>query len=162
MQAGVGVFAVRSLFRMAYMYGPPTSENAAALRRFVWEVSLSTGFGTVAWGLVAAYHWRMYRRWGRVPRVLAANREGMILTRLGWWRMRERRWAASEIAAVELRPTRLNPAWKRTEAWLYIHRQQGRRLCFHLPSTDSKLPGRIALCLATALGVGLKADRTQT
>jgi hypothetical protein len=76
--------------------------------------------------------------------VLTASREGLILSRLGIWRMRERRWPASEITAIELRPIRGNLNWRRTVADLYIRRQKGRPLHFRLSSADASLPARIA------------------
>lgn len=103
----------------------------------------------------AAYHWWKYRRWGRVPRVLTAGADVLTESRLGWWRMRERRWPASEIKAIQLRPVWGNLSRKLTVAKLYIHPRQGRRLLFVLSSADPQLPSRIAERLASVLGCPL-------
>jgi hypothetical protein len=98
------VLVLRVLWRMLHLYGPPDPQSVAAVQLFAAGILTSLAIDlAVLWGL-AAYELWMYRRWGRVPRVLTASDEGLILSRLGWLRMRERRWPASEITGVELRP----------------------------------------------------------
>ena len=123
-----------------------------AMRRLTIEIVISASVLALFWWIIAAYEWWMYRRWGRVPRVLTASQKGLILSRLGWWRMRERMFPTSEIKAIELRPVKGNLNWKRTVTNLYIHRHKGWRLRFRLSSSDSQLPRRIAQQLTSKLG----------
>lgn len=105
----------------------------------------------VLWWTCAAYSRRMYRRWGRVPRILTATKNGLALSRLGWWQMRERTWPAAEITAIDFRPIRGNINWKQTAGDLYVRRVKRRRLHFRLSSSDPQLPGYIAKQLALTL-----------
>jgi hypothetical protein len=107
------------------------------------------------WGS-AAYHFRMYRRFGRVPCTLTASKDELILTRVGWWNIRERKWPASEITSIEFKAIKGNLNRRRALASLRIKRAKGRRLYFRLSSTDPLLPGRIAEKLASTLGCPLK------
>jgi hypothetical protein len=144
----MGILVVQTLWRMLYQIGPPNPEPNPALihsaRDFAESLWISIGIAVFFWWSFGAFEWWSYHRWGRVPRILTANNEGLSLSWLGWWRMRERKWPASEITAVELRPLRTNLNWTRTAADLYIHRRKGRRLRYRLSSSDSQLPSRIA------------------
>jgi hypothetical protein len=129
---------------------PASPELAHAAHRFA-ERFLIFGVSSAAiWWSFAAYSWWMYHRWGRVPRVLSASREGLVLSSLGWWRMRERRWPVAQIEAIQLRLVK-HLSRKRTVADLYIHRAKGRRLRFRLSSPQQELPARIAERLSRAL-----------
>jgi hypothetical protein len=129
---------------------PPVIANE--LRRITtWMVIYGAVKAFFWWG-IAAYAWWKYRRWGRVPRVLTASDEGLILSRPGWRRISERRWSIREIKAIELHPVWGNLKWKRTVADLYIQRHRGRRLRFRLSSPDPHLPSRIANQLKLKLG----------
>jgi hypothetical protein len=113
------------------------------LRTFVGVIS-GWALTAVVWEGFGFYAWFMYRRWGRVPRVLTADESGLVLSWLGWWWIRERRWPAEEITALELRVIKghLNP-W-RTVAVLHVRRLNGRTRRFRLSSADPELPRRIA------------------
>jgi len=133
-----------------------TSRDAVA---WAWHLSVGILFDAVVMALfcwiLAAYEWLRFRHWGRVPLILTASNEGLVSSRLGLWRMRERRWPADQIVAVELRPAWGNLSWKRTVAYLYFRRSKGRPLFFILSSSDSQLPSRIAQRLAFVLGCPL-------
>lgn len=123
------------------------------LQNYAWLL-LALALTPVIWSLLAIHYLHMYRHWGRVPRILTVNRENLVLSWLGFWRTRERRWPASEITAVELRPIRGNLNWRRTVADLYIRRQKGRAIHFRLSSADAALPARIAEQVRGVLGFG--------
>ena len=123
-----------------------------AMHRSIARIAIVMCIDAVFWWGLAAYFWWKYRRWGRVPRVLGANDQGLALSRLGWRRMRQQIWPASDIKAIELRPVTGNLNWTRTVADLYIHRHKGRRLHFRLSSPDPQLPARIAEQLKSTLG----------
>lgn len=108
--------------------------------------------GALVWGGFGLDTWFRYRRWGRVPRVLAVDESGLVFSWLGWWRMREKRWAAEEISSIDLRVIRghLNP-W-RTVAILYVRHRKGMARRFRLSSADPELPHRIARRLSEILG----------
>jgi len=152
----IGVSIFRMVWQLTYALRQPTREQIVALRHFGAEIFIPTGIGVLFWWALGAYHCRMYYRWGQIPRVLTANEHGLILSRLGWWHMQERRWPASEIATIELRPVRGNLNCKRTVSHLFIRLRNGRRLRFRLSTSVSLLPGRIAERLALALGCPLK------
>jgi len=129
---------------------PPDIANE--FRRISTSMVISGTMQAFFWWGLAAYAWWKYHRWGRVPRVLTANDEGLILSHLGWRRMSERRWPIGEIKAIELRPVWGNLNWKRTVADLYVERHCGRRLRFRLSSPDAHLPSCIANQLSLKLG----------
>ncbi len=108
------------------------------------------------WWILAAYHWRMYRRWGHVPRVLIASEKGLTYSHVGWWRMRERFWTPGEIERVELRHLKWNLSRKRVVYVLSIHPVKGRRLRFHLSEKESPPAKDIAQGLALTLGCALQ------
>jgi hypothetical protein len=147
----VGIAIVRLLWLMLNELGPPPPDLVADFRRVCVRATLCFGIPSLAYCGAAIFNWWTYRRWGRVPRVLAADNAGLALSRLAFWKMREQKWPASEITAIELRPVRGNLNWTRTVADLCIRRRQGRRLRFRLSSADSQLPGRIASRLSAML-----------
>jgi hypothetical protein len=69
--------------------------------------------------------------------------------------MRERIWAATEIASIELRPLKYNLPWTGNASLLLIKRRKGRRPHYRLSSRDPLLPNEIAKQLADALGCPL-------
>jgi hypothetical protein len=150
-KAVAGILLARTVWQLVHRTGRLTSDQAVVVWRMVAGALTTAGISALCWWALAAYEWRMYHRWGRVPRVLTANDESLTLSRLGWWRMRQRVWPANDITAVELRPVKGNLLWKRTVADLYLFRRHGRRLRFRLSSPDPLLPGRIAQRLASAL-----------
>jgi hypothetical protein len=108
------------------------------------------------WLAVAAHQGWMYHRWGRVPRVLTATGEDLVLSRLRWWRLRERKWMLNEITGIQLRPIHMNLNPRHTAADLYINRRKGlRRLHFRLSSPDPHLARQIAERMAAVLGLPL-------
>ncbi len=131
---------------------------AAAGRKRV--VPFSIGGGISRWaealfcGIYSVFSWRRYHRWGRVPRVLLANKDGLTLSYLGWFWMRRKHWPAGEITAIELRPVRGNLTWWRTAADLRILRQKRMPLSFRLSTSDSQLPGQITARIRSLLGHG--------
>lgn len=116
---------------------------------------LPTSIAACLWWCGAFYYWWMYLHWGRVPRIVTADENELTDSRLGWWRMLERKWPASDITGVELRVLRRFFKWESTTAILYIRRRTGRRLIFRLSSRDSDLPRRIAEQLAFKFGCPL-------
>jgi hypothetical protein len=84
----------------------PGPDTVAAVHRFLWQTLPYYGIGGLGWLGCAAYESWMYRRWGRVPRVLTTDAEGLAYSRLGWMRIRERKWPASELTGIELRLTK--------------------------------------------------------
>ena len=123
------------------------------------QAVLRVTFATIEalfWWILAAYHWRMYRRWGHVPRVLIASEKGLTYSHVGWWRMRERFWTPGQIERVELRHLKWNLSRKRVVYVLSIHPVKGRRLRFHLSGKDSPLAKDIAQGLALTLGCALQ------
>ena len=104
-----------------------------------------------AWVLVALF-WLFvgvlkgleYRRWGRVPRVLAVDEAGLRLSWLGWRCIRSRRWNQQETHAIELRPIRGNLTPGRPAVVLKIHLRSGRNRRFFLTTRDRTLPSRVA------------------
>jgi len=147
---------VRLLWQVTHGSGRPPSRDIQFLARHIAATILvSAGVAASLWWTSAGYYWWMYRRWGRVPRVLRADLEGLSYSRLGWWSMRERRWPANEITCVEFRTIKRNLNWRRTVADLYIRRRDRRRLRFRLSSSDPRLPGLIAQRLALTIGCPL-------
>lgn len=144
---------VFKLWRIIHVAGPLPPGAVSGL----WHAVL-THMALPMWGMAlflwlsAIFEWWKYRRWGRVPRVLLARTEGLTLSYLGWFWMRQKHWPASEITAVELRPTRGNLNWRRTVAELKILRRKGIPLRFRLSSSDSQLPDRIASRVRALLG----------
>jgi hypothetical protein len=135
--------------------GPMSAQNVALSRHLAMQILLFAAPSALFWWSIGTYELWMYRKWGRVPRVLTAGLEGLTLSHLGFWRMREKNWPASEFTAVEFRPIKRNLNWTRTVANLYIRRQKGRRLHFRLSSPDPQLPGQIAQRVAHTLGYPL-------
>jgi hypothetical protein len=136
-----------AVFNLFHSFGKPTPELLNMEHQFFWQTLPTWGTSALLWLSFAAHEWWMYRRWGRVPRVLTANADGITYSRLRWWRIRERRLPSSEISSIELKVLKWNLNRKRTVADLYI-----RRLHFRLSSSDPRLPKLIAQRLAAALG----------
>jgi hypothetical protein len=124
--------------------------------RELWVTMVEFLVAGAVWTVGGAYEWWKYRRWGRAPRVLTADQQGVMLTWFGFGRIRRRTWPADEIAAIEFRivKTNLNP-W-RTLGRLEIIRRNGRKRVFRLSSKDPELPRRIAERVAASLHHSLK------
>jgi len=118
--------------------------GVADARRSLLNAVLCYGASTLFWRVCVWYEWRMYRRWGRVPRALTITTYDMTLSRLAWGRMRERTWLANEIQAIEFRQVRWNLNRKQTAAVLYVRRHKGRPLRFLFSSSDPEFPSHIA------------------
>jgi hypothetical protein len=131
--------------------GPLSASTSLAAARLVAEIVAQWGIAGICWCGFGLYEWWLFRRWGRVPRILSATREGLTLSRLGWWRMRERHWPATQINGIEFRQVKGNLNWRRTVADLYIRRHKGQRLHFRLSSPDKDLPRKIASRMADVL-----------
>jgi hypothetical protein len=125
------------------------------MRDLELQILLAGAIATLFWWAVAASSWYAYRKWGKVPRVLTVTGDGLVLSRLRWWRLRERKWLSSEIASIQLRPINVNLNPWRTVADLHINRRKGRRLHFRLSSPDPHLPRQIAERVAAVLGFPL-------
>jgi hypothetical protein len=146
------VFGVM-IWRMTHISGQLPRDIVLKMRHLEIEIFLSGAIAALFWWGIAACSWYVYRRWGRVPRVLTATREGLVLSRLRWWRLRERKWLLNEITGIQFRPINVNLNPWRTAADLYINRRKGlRRLHFRLSSPDPHLPRQIAERLAAVLG----------
>jgi hypothetical protein len=126
--------------------------TAAILRPAI----ISWGLQSLGWGSLFGFHLWKYKRWGRVPRILTADNQGLTLSRLGWRRMSGKKWAASQITDIELRPAIGNLFRSRTVMDVYVRRVKGWRLLFRLSSTDPQLPHRIAQRMSVILGCPLK------
>jgi hypothetical protein len=152
MKFAMGIWMALAMRRVLLQtHGPPSPETMAFLHRFEVGIFVDAGLSGSFWWGIAAFNWWKLRRWGRVPRILSASAGGLVWSRLGWLRMRERRWPCSEIAGIEIRPVKGNLAWWLTVADLNIRRRSGRRLRFRLFSRDQQLPEQIAAQLAHAL-----------
>jgi hypothetical protein len=147
------VVAMRRLFLQFRNVSP---DQLLFLRHFEIGVFIVAVPESLFWWTVAGFQYWKFRRFGRVPRVLEASGEGLVLTWLGWWRMRERRWSAGEIASVECCKLKGNLNWRRTVANLVVTFRNGRSRRFRLSSRDPQLPGEIAMQLANALGCPLR------
>jgi hypothetical protein len=150
---GVGsLYVAIWLWSIRFLSLGPSSQQIAVIRHDLLLASVVFVVGAIFWSVSGAYAWRMYYRWGRVPRVLTAGGQGLTISRLGWWHMRERKWPVSEITAIKIRPVRGNLNWKRTVADLSVVLRTGRRLRFRLSSADALLPNQISERVAVALG----------
>jgi hypothetical protein len=104
----------------------------------------------------AAYKFRMYRRWGRVPRVLTADKLELTDTRLGIWSMRRRTWPAGEIARIEVRRARLPFRRWHLIGRICVIRRDGKKMTIRIMSKNLDFSQRLAERLATALQCQLK------
>ncbi len=159
MKALAGVLLVRMLWRMTHAFHQPNPGVASTLGHWMFWIGFEFAVGALIWWIVATYHWWRYHRWGRVPRVVGIDEEWVTSSRLGLWRVREKRWPKDDFISVEFRPVRWNLNWKRTVAQLCIRRRAGWPLRFRLSSPDPELPGRIARRLACAIGCELILQR---
>lgn len=148
-QFAVALFSVGMMVRLVEIIRTlvPVPAAFTMIRPVLIELTMQAMF----LGALGAHQWWMYRRWGRVSRMLTADENGLVLSRLGWLRMREKSWPAQEITAIELCPVIGNLNRWRTVADLYVRRSRGFRLHFRLSSADAQLPDRIAHELAAAL-----------
>jgi hypothetical protein len=145
--AGIRLF---STFSGMAVIGGPSAQGAVAQRHFEAEILVPMGITMLGWWGFAAYSLWKYRRWGRVPRILVASADVLTLTRLRWWRIRQRRLPTDEIRGVELRKVK-SLIGKRIVADLFILRPRGWRLRFRLSSLDPQLPRQIAEAIAQKL-----------
>ena len=143
----------RIMWTSARTMGSVPPDIARSSVRLAALVLAEWGIFATCWIGIGAYTWWQFRRWGRVPRILTATPAGLKLSWLGWWRVRERHWPASEITAIEFWPVKGNLNWRRTVADLSITRRKGRRLHFRLSSREPELPEKIAIRIAGVLGV---------
>ena len=133
------------IWRLSRMGGQALAPAArTAMWHFMQNVFVPLLVMGLCWWLVALLEWRRYRRWGRVPRVLQAGKQGLSLTYLGWLGIRQKHWRADQIEAVELRPLRGNLTWWRPTADLIVRRVSKPRLKYRLSSSDADLPEHIA------------------
>jgi hypothetical protein len=145
------------LWRVTYQIGQPPRNIKLTMRDLELHILVAGAIATLFWWGVAACSWYAYRTWGKVPRVLTATGEGLVLSRLRWWRLRERKWLLNEITGIQFRPININLHPWRTAADLYINRREGlRRLHFRLSSPDPHLPRQIAERAAAVLGFPLR------
>jgi hypothetical protein len=145
-----GIFILRGIGQLYYRLGPTPPTQITTLFHAETKIIVAAAIFTSLCWATAAYHWIKFRRWGRAPRVLIADDRGLIVQRPGWWNMRERKYPATEISGIELRPMWGNLTPKRTVSKMYIHRRNARRVRFVLSSWDSQLPSQIATRLAAA------------
>jgi hypothetical protein len=153
----MGVYAVVIVLDLGHTF-PRTAPAIAMERHFVLQIIIGVGISAAFWWGLAGFGLWKYRRWGRVPRILTLNKDELILTRLGLWKMRERKWAAGEITSVEFKPIKGNLNRKQTLASLRFNRRKGRRLNFRLSSRDPQLPMKITEKMALTLGCPLAAS----
>jgi len=156
MRAAIGLWIVKSMRSVFFLpHIQLSSDQVAFLRHFETQIFIGAASEMLLCWAVAGFQFWKFRRWGRIPRMLIATPEGLVLTWLGWFRMRERAWPATEIASVELRPLKYNLPWTGKAALLLINRHKGRRLRYRLSSPDPLLPNEIAKQLASTLGCPL-------
>jgi hypothetical protein len=154
-EAALGIWIVFSMHRLASQFHLPKGTPVPFMfptRLYVVILSVR-GLAALFWWSAAGFSYWTLRRWGRVPRVLTASAHGLSESRLGWFRMRERKWLAADIASIEVRPIWGNLTRHRTVSWLFMNRHNGRRLRFRLSSRDPLLPREIANQIATAIEV---------
>jgi hypothetical protein len=145
--AGIRLFSV---FSSMTVTGGPSTHGAIAQRHIGAVILVPMGITMLGWWGFAAYSLWKYLRWGRVPRVLVASADVLTLTRLRWWRIRQRHVPAEEISRVELRS--LKPlVGRRAVANLRIYRKRGLPLWFRLSSVDPHSPRQIAEAIAQKL-----------
>jgi len=108
----------------------------------------------------AAYKLRMHCRWGRVPRVLTADKLELTDTRLGVWSMRRQTWPAGEIARIELRRARLPLRRWHLIGRIRVVRRDGRKLTIRIMSRNVDFSQRLAERLAATLGCPLSDARS--
>jgi hypothetical protein len=126
--------------------------------RFLWDLFWMNAPGSwllasVFW-IMGIFEWWKFRKWGRVPRILTASKEGLALTYLGWFGMREKCWPIGEIKKVELEPMKWNLNRRAAAFYLLVHRVKGWALRYQLSSRDREVPGQIATGIRAALGLG--------
>jgi hypothetical protein len=144
------ILVISMFSHTSFMGGPGDPRGTVAFKHFRMVVLAPAGiYLLLGWGSAGCLLWT-YLRWGRVPRVLVASAEVLTLTRLRWWRIRQRRWPADEIGGVELRRVK-SLIGKRTVADLFILRPRGWRLRFRLSSLDPHSPRQIAEAVAQKL-----------
>jgi hypothetical protein len=151
----VGLIEIYFIWKLSHAIKQPTQNSIVFMHRLEMRIALDSAVASLLGLMLAAYLWWKYHRWGRVPRVLTVNNGGLVLSHLGWWRMRERTWPANEFTIIELRMVKGNLNRKRTVADIIIHRSKERRLRYRLSSSDPQLPRRIAERLALVLGCPL-------
>jgi len=125
-----GVMVIVMTWRLLHGLGGAGLVGRTIMEHAMMSAALSFGLGAVAWLSLAADQLWQFRRWGRVPRTLLVTDKGIVRSYLGWRRMREKLWPASQITSVELRPVKWNLTPKKTLVSLYIYRHNGRRLRF--------------------------------
>jgi hypothetical protein len=103
--------------------------------------------------ITAIVGWRRYRKWGQVPRMLSATKEGITHLYVGWFGLRKKFWPAKEITGIESVALRwdLNP--RKTARDLVIRRGKGSALRFRLSTRDADLPGQIERRMRAAIGL---------
>ncbi|HEX4123183.1 MAG TPA: hypothetical protein VHY37_00540 [Tepidisphaeraceae bacterium] len=140
--------------------------QTGGLRAFLWaeggrkalhELVIPAPWAAIALAAAGLAIWR-YRRWSRDHRILVATKDGLLLSRVGWWRLHRRWWPADQIAAVEIRPVWGSVRVIDTVAYLIVHGRDGRRRRFYLDTPDRTLPGRIAERLSAVLGCPLNGQ----
>jgi hypothetical protein len=127
--------------------------------QWLWGEMRSDGIGVAFWLTIAGFAFWRYRRWVRDHRVLAATKDGLLLSRVGWWRLHRKWWPADEIAAIELAPVWGSVRVIDTVAYLLIHAKSGGRRRLYLDTPARELPGRIAERLSAVLGCPLGPQR---
>jgi amino acid transporter len=149
------VLAISSLSWWSQIPGSLTVNTPDSRQEALEDVAGSALCAVFALTAAALAFWR-YRRWVRDHRVLAATKNGLLLSRVGWWRLHQRWWPVDEIAAIELAPVWGSLPVIDTVAYLFIHTRTGRRRRLYLDTPDRTLPDRIAERLSAVLGCELK------
>ena len=136
---------IHSYWTLLHTMTPVLSpEGRLIFRQVLFDQLSSLVIGGGFWLAIGIYELRKYSRWGRVPKMLTATKSELTQSWLGIWRMRQRRWPASDITAVNLRPIWGNLTWWRTVAMLSIERIEGSNRHFRLSSCDPHQPTHIA------------------
>jgi hypothetical protein len=106
-------------------------------------------------GLAESALWRM-AFWSREHRVLVATSNGLLLSRVGFWRLHQKWWPVQQIQAIELRRVPGSFQVIDTVRYLIIRFTNGTSRRFYFNTPDRALPNRIAERLAAVLGCPLK------
>lgn len=158
MQLGAFLFSGTVIWMLTKHLNAVAANVVAGLRSSGTQLLETTGLWiSISWGIAAFNGWR-YLRWRNVPRVLIATRDGIVLTRPGWIRLTERRWAPAEIEGIRLKIYRFNLNCKKTAADLFVDRLTGGTLRFRLSTKDAQLPAEIAQRIAMTIGCPFKQN----
>ncbi len=121
---------------------------------FFWVFALRLWVGPSILWIFAILDWRKYRKWGRVPRVLTASKQGVTSSHLGWFGMKQKFWPASEITDITLKPLKwnLHPTSKACD--LTIHRAGTSSISYRFSSKNRAIAEQVVERFRQTIGAG--------